>query len=107
MGENIQNGKSNWNADDWELFLEKNPNKVIVFIGENYEIHSFEYDGQLTFLHGGSYGYDYEGSFAALEEFAEQDIDGFKIVDSQDEYKERRKLIGGEYDNISEWMNDE
>ena len=93
-------------ADEWERYLEENSDEVLMFIDGDYEIHTFEHEpekGELCLLKGGTYGYDYEGSRASLEAFAEDDSDAHKLVPRDEEYAERKRLTDGEYDTPQEW----
>lgn len=97
--------RSDWSADDWEEWLENNTGQVVLIIGEEFRIHTFEYDeGQLTFLVDGVRGYDYDGSRAALEAFAEEE-GPYKIVPKEDEVQEREDLSEGRYETAEEWAD--
>ncbi|WP_126665277.1 hypothetical protein [Haloterrigena salifodinae] len=63
-----------------------------------------EEDDELCLLRGGTLGYDYEGSRASLEAFAEDDSDAHKLVPRDEEYAERKRLTNGEYDTPQEWV---
>lgn len=94
-------------ADEWEQYLEEHPDEVLMFVDEDYEIHTFEHDqegGELCFLRGGTYGYGYGGSRAALEAFAEDDSDVHKLVPRDEEYAERERLTNGEFGTPVEWV---
>ncbi|WP_226043321.1 hypothetical protein [Natrinema sp. DC36] len=93
-------------ADEWEQYLAEHTDEVLMFIDADYEIHTFEHDqehDELCFLRGGSIGYDYDGSRAALEGFAEDDSDIHKLVPRDEEYAERKQLTDGEFDTPQEW----
>ena len=94
-------------ADEWEQYLEEHPDEVVLFVDSNYEIHTFEHEpekGELTFLRGGTYGYDYDGSRAALEAFVDDDAEIYKLVSRDEEYAEREQLTDGEFDTPQEWV---
>ena len=98
---------NNRTADDWELYLQNNPDEVLMFIDSESAIHTFEWDSEvneLMFRAGGSHGYDYTGSRAALEAFSKQDANSYKLVPRTEEYSERKRLAGGEYETIQEWV---
>ncbi|WP_436348928.1 hypothetical protein [Natronorubrum sp. FCH18a] len=100
-------GETERSADEWEAYLEANPDEVLLFVDANYEIHTFEHEpekGELSFVRGGSHGYDYDGSRAALESFAADDSDIHKLVPRDEEYAERKRLVDGEFDNPQEWV---
>lgn len=94
-------------ADEWEAYLEAHPDEVLLFVGGDYEIHTFEHDpdeDRLTFVRGGRLGYNYEGSRSALEAFADDDADAHKLVPRDEETAERRRLVDGEYETVHEWI---
>lgn len=96
-------------ADEWEAYLEENSDEVLLFVGEGYEIHTLHhdpYDDRLSFIRGGRHGYDYDGSRAALEAFADEDADAHKLVSRDEETAERRRLVEGEYETVEEWVQD-
>lgn len=95
-------------ADEWEAYLEDNQDEVLMLIGEDFEIHTFEHDREtdtLMFVRGGRHGYNYEGSRAALETVTEDDSEAYKVVPRDEEMDERQKLVDGEYDSVEEWTN--
>lgn len=96
-----------FSAGDWHDWLLDNPEKVVMFVDVDDKIHSFEVDeGEVMFVSGGTYGYDGDGTMAALEQFAKETSNAFKVVDADDEIMERGKLAGGHYENPTEWIED-
>ncbi|WP_440767472.1 hypothetical protein [Natronorubrum sp. DTA7] len=93
-------------ADEWEQYLEEHPDEVLMYIDEDYSIHTFEHEpekDELCFLVGGTRGYDYDGSRTALESFADDDSDIHKLVPRDKEHAERKALCDGEFETPSEW----
>lgn len=97
--------EDHWDADDWENWLQNNQSKAVMILGEEFRIHNFQWDeGKLTFLMSNQFGYDYDGSRAALEEFADNE-GPYKIVDKADVFEEGGALAEGDYDSVEEWAD--
>lgn len=100
---------TNRSADEWEQYLENNPDEVLMLVDSESAIHTFEWDtevDELMFRVGGSRGYDYKGSRAELESFSKQDSEAHKLVPRGEEYPERKRLASGEYETVQEWVQD-
>lgn len=94
-------------ADEWERHLENNPDEVLLLVDSDGTIHTFEWDTEvdaLMFRAGGSRGYDYRGSRAALDAFANEDADSHKLIPRDEEFAERKRLATGEYETVREWV---
>ena len=61
-------------------------------------------EGELLFLRGGSLGYDYQGSRAALEAFVDDD-GPFRVVSRDEEAEMRRRLTDGEWETPTGWAS--
>ncbi|WP_075936377.1 hypothetical protein [Halosegnis longus] len=96
--------RTDWSADRWETFLREH-DAVLMLVDANHEIHHFEIDdGELVFLRGGSLGYDYQGSRAALEAFVDDD-GPFRVVSEDEEAEMRRRLQDGEWATPTRWAS--
>lgn len=98
---------TNRTADEWEQYLEDNSDEVLMFIDADSGIHTFEWEletDELMLRVGGSQGYDYAGSRASLEAFADEEAESHKLVPRDEEYPERKRLAGGEYETVDEWV---
>ncbi|APX98592.1 hypothetical protein [Natronorubrum daqingense] len=107
MGDTQHSDETERSADEWEAYLEANPDEVLLFVDADYEIHTFEHDtelNELCLLRGGSHGYDYAGSRDVLESFAADDSDIHKLVPRDEEYAERKRLMEGEFDSPRDWV---
>lgn len=92
-------------TDDVEAFLE-DYDVSLLFITDNGAIHEIRHEeGRLTFLKGGSYGYDEETSRETLEKVVTND-GAAKFVPFEKVREDRDRLVDGEYDTVSDWEDD-